>query len=33
VPLAGDPAAVEGMRRELFEFLDRHLRPKPAVGR
>lgn len=32
VPLKGDKAAVEDMRRQLFQFLDRHLRPKSPAG-
>lgn len=32
VPLEGDKAAVEDMRRQLFQFLDRHLRSKSPTG-
>lgn len=32
VPLEGDKAAVEDMRRQLFQFLNRHLRAKSPTG-
>ena len=32
VPLEGDKTAVEDMRRQLFQFLDRYLRAKSPTG-